>query len=361
VYWLGRKRLGHERAAVGFAAAYLIYPATQFNALTDSGPHAVSFAVPLILFAIWFLDNDRLVPFAAMALLAASTKEEIPLAVGCLGIWYAVTRGRRLAGAAIFALGLAGTLVDFLFVIPHFAPGGTAPFQHRYAAVGGTPGGIAHTLLTHPGTIAATVASSHNLHYLILLLLPFAGLWLLEPLVALGALPDLAVNLLSSKPEQTTLGFQYTAGIVPFVVAAAVLGAARGRSRAAPSRLAAYTVALTAAFAVAHTPLRSAFHELSAARSSSPLHEAKAHALSLVPAGVPVSATNQFGGYLSNRRFIYDFPHVGTARWAIVDVNDPSYSNKLAERQILARMEASPAWHVAYASRGVFVLERLHA
>jgi uncharacterized membrane protein len=37
VYWLARKRLGDERAAVGFAAGYLLYPATQFNALTNSG------------------------------------------------------------------------------------------------------------------------------------------------------------------------------------------------------------------------------------------------------------------------------------------------------------------------------------
>jgi uncharacterized membrane protein len=356
VYWLAHRRLGNERAALGFAAAYLLYPATQFNALTDSGPHAVSFAVPLILFAVWFLDNDRLVPFALTALLAASTKEEIPLAVGCLGIWYAVTHGRRLVGAAIFALGLAGTLIDFFVVIPHFAPPGAGPLQPRYAAVGGTPGGIAHTLVTHPGTIAAAVASGHNLHFLVLLLLPFCGLWLLEPLVALGALPDIAVDLLSSKPDQTTLGFQYTAGIVPFVVAAAVLGAARARP--APSRLAAYAVLLTGLFAVGHTPLRAAVRDLPAARGSSPLHRAKTHALSLIPAGVPVSATNQLGGYLSARRFIYVFPHLGRADWAIVDRNDPSYSPMHADLSKLAQLKKSSGWRVVYASHDVVVLRK---
>ena len=103
VYWLARKHLDSAGAAAGFAAVYLLYPATQYNALSYSGPHAVSFAVPLILFAVWFLDNDRLVPFAVTALLAAATKEEIGLAVGCLGIWYAVAHGRRLVGATIFA------------------------------------------------------------------------------------------------------------------------------------------------------------------------------------------------------------------------------------------------------------------
>ncbi len=281
-------------------------------------------------------------PFGITALLAATTKEEIPLAVGCLGIWYAVTHGRRLVGAAIFALGLTATLVDFLVVIPHFAPSGSDPFAQRYSAVGGTPGGIGHTLLTHPGALIAEATGSGKPHFLLLLLLPVAGLCLLEPLLLLGAVPDLAIDLLSSRPQQTMLGYQYTAGIVPFVVAAAVFGAARIKGRVAPSRLAAYVVVLTAAFAGTHTPLTTAYHQLPAARGSNPLREAKARALSLVPAGVPVSATNQFGGYLSNRRFISIFPRLGKAEWVIVDRNDPDYGIAGNSSAALQRLQTSP-------------------
>ena len=358
VYWLARKRLGDERAAACFAAAYLLYPATQFNALTNSGPHAVSFAVPLILFAIWFLDNDRLVPFGVAALLAASTKEEIPLAIGCLGIWYAVAHGRRLVGATIFALGLTATLVDFLVIIPHFAPAGSNPFADRYSAVGGTPGGIGHTFLTHPGTLIAEATGSGKPHFLILLLLPVAGLCLLEPLLLLGALPDLAIDLLSSRPQQTMLGYQYTAGIVPFVIAAAVFGAARIKGRVSPVRLATYALVLGAAFAGAHTPLTTAYDAIPAARGANPLREAKAHALSLVPPGVPVSATNRFGGYLSDRRFISIFPNLGKAEWAIVDSNDPDYGIAGNSWAALRRLKASPDWRVVYASHGLTVLQK---
>src|ERR1700756_4994197 len=70
VYWLARKHLGSERAAVHFALAYLLFPATQFNAFDpSSGFHAVSLAVPLILFAFWFLDGDRLVAVVILPLL----------------------------------------------------------------------------------------------------------------------------------------------------------------------------------------------------------------------------------------------------------------------------------------------------
>src|SRR5262249_35558746 len=68
VFWLARKHLSSSRAGAHFAFAYLLYPATQFNAFTvTSSFHAVSLAVPLVLYAIWFLDEDRLFAFSAFA------------------------------------------------------------------------------------------------------------------------------------------------------------------------------------------------------------------------------------------------------------------------------------------------------
>ena len=122
------------------------------------------------------------------------------------------------------------------------------------------------------------------------------------------------------------------------------------------TRLAAYAVAVTAFLAVGHTPLRQALHELPAARSSNPLHEAKSHALSLVPAGVPVSTTNEFGGYLSDRSLLYTFPHIGRARWAIVDSGDPAYSSY--DYRVIGRLRAKHGWRVVYAAQGVEVLRK---
>src|SRR5207244_2560814 len=54
VFWLARKHLGSERAGLGFALAYLLYPATQWLALNEF--HPVALACPLLLFAVWYLD-----------------------------------------------------------------------------------------------------------------------------------------------------------------------------------------------------------------------------------------------------------------------------------------------------------------
>jgi hypothetical protein len=264
-----------------------------------------------------------------------------------------VRRGHRLFGFSVFAVGLAVTLFNFLWVIPHFAPGGVDPFAARYTGVGGTPSGMAHKLFTDPGAFVHAIASGHKAAYLALLLLPFLGLWLLEPLLFLGAIPDLAINLLSSNGNQTTLQFQYTAGIVPFVVAASIFGAVRLKRR--PLELPLWILAGVAAVAL-YSPIylgASDVREL-----GSPLVAAKKHAVNFVPNGVPVAASNQLAGHLSARHFIYTFPYVGRARWLIADVNDGTYEDSAGYRRVIRKYERSKRWQTVLSSHGIFVLHK---
>jgi uncharacterized membrane protein len=355
VYWLARKHLRSERAAAHIAFAYLLYPATQFNALgVAESFHSVSIAIPLILFAIWYLDEERLARFAVFAILAATTKEEIAASVGCLGLWYAVRHKRWAIGLLIFGLGVAISLVNFLVVIPHFSPNGANPFAGRYDAIGGSPQGILRTAVTDPVALVQAVATWHKLLYLVLMLAPFLFLWLLEPLLFLGALPDFTINLLSAKPEQTTVFWQYTAGIVPFVIAASIVGAARLKRN--PNSISLAVLGAVASLALLSPIYRVALIDLAHVRASDPRHAAKAHALGLIPQGVPVSASTQLGGFLSERRYIYIFPTKRHAAWVIVDSRDPTYTDKVQYRRHIAAIEASPSWHVVYRSHDVQVL-----
>jgi uncharacterized membrane protein len=352
VYWLARKYLGSGRSAAAFAVCYLLYPATQFNAFTPIGIHAVSFAIPFVLFAIWFLDEDRLVLFSIFAILAATTKEEIGAAVGGLGIWYAIRRSRRRVGVAIFGAGCAVTCLNILVVIPRFA-GGASPFAARYEKVGGTPTGMAHVALTDPGAFVHQVATWHKLAYLLLLFGPFLGLWALEPLLLVGAVPDLAINLLSSKPEQSTVFYQYPAGIVPFVVAASVVGAARLRRH---RRRALMLVAAVMACVCVLSPLVYTLytaHDASGAQIA-----ATRRALALVPPNAPVSASQTLGAYVSARRSVSVFPYISRAQWVVVGPIAASFDNPHTFRAALARMKTSPHWKLVFDSHGITVFER---
>ena len=366
VYLLGRRHLGSEWAAAGFALAYLLHPATQWLVLDDF--HPVAFATPLLLWGFWFLDGGRLLPFAVVAAAACLTKEQIGLVVAAMGLWYALRPSGRRAGLAIAAAGTAVSLLAVAVVVPHYAPGGGSPFEGRYASVGGSPAGIVETALTDPGTIVGAATDGRDLSYLAGLLLPLLLLPLASPLTALTAAPELALNLLSDTRTQTSIHFHYTAGALPGLFTAAILGAARLRRRYAWSRRPdgrAVVVSTVAAGLLlgplplwSHVPFGS---DVAAREHLVGLHAAAAaRAVRLVPPNAAVSATNTLGAHLSERRRVFSFPVLGEASWVAVDRTRPSYRDEaVAPRKFaeaLSALRAGGRFEVVFDEDGVVVL-----
>ena len=368
VYLLGRKHLASDWTAAGFALAYLLHPATQWLALDDF--HVVALAAPLLLWGFWFLDEDRLLPFAAAAFAACLTKEEIGLVVAVMGLWYALRPGRRWVGAAIACGGVLVTVIAFAIVIPHYSISGASRFEGRYSAVGGSPTGILETAVTDPGAILSAVTQGRDGGYLAHLLLPLLALPLLAPLAALTAAPELVLNLLSDTRTQTSIHFHYTAGALPGLMVAAVLGAARLRRRYAwarrPEGRAIVVSTLVAGILLgpvpvwSHVPLGS---DLAAREHIVGRHaRAAERAVRVIPADDPVSATNNLGAHLSERRRVFSFPVLGEARWVAVDLRRPSYRDQLGRelqvRRAVAALRADGRFTVVFDEDGVLVFHR---
>jgi uncharacterized membrane protein len=355
VYWLGRKHLPSPTHAAWFAAAYLLYAPLQWLPMDDF--HPIALGVPLLLFALWYLDEDRLGAFAVFAVLASLTGEEMPALVGLLGIWYAVRRRRVRVGALILIAGLATSAVVFYVIIPAFSPG-AGVFAGRYEAFGGSPGGVATAFVHRPLDVLAALSSGRDLGYLLLLFVPWAGLFLLEPLLALGAAPMLVLNLLSSNPNQATASFHYTAPIVPFLVGASVLGAAR-LSRGAV-RHAGLVVLVLMTLGLVLSPGRLVVRYADDLGGSD--RAASLAALKLIPSGVPVTASNRLGGHLSARRRILAFPVLADAQWAVIDKKDGFVGDVYAPRRFaadVARLRHDPHWERVFERDGVLVLHRV--
>jgi uncharacterized membrane protein len=338
VHRLAQRRLRSERAGLAFALAYLLYPATQWLALNEL--HPVALATPLLLFAVDYLDQDRLAPFAGFALAAVACKEEIGLVVAGFGVWYALSRRRRGEGALIAAAGIAVSLLAVEVVVPHFH-GGASPFGSRYRHV-----------------TAGDLLSWSSARYLAELVLPLGALPLLAPVALVAALPELALNLLSSNHLQSSVRFHYTAGLIPPFFVAAILGAESLASRRLSFRRA--LVPAVVLLGVGSTL------SLGAARLRgvvpSAHDRAAAKALRIVPPGAAVSATNTLGAHLSARRRILSFPLLEDARWVALDTTRLSYLDRSTggerARRAYASLVRSGSWRVVYARSGIVLLRR---
>ncbi len=364
VFWLANKHLRSERAALGFALVYLLYPATQWLTLNEF--HPVALATPFLLFAFWYLDEDRLVPFAIFAVLAMTTKEEIGFVVAGMGIWYAIRRRTR-TGAIVAVAGVLVSALAIAVVIPHYNAGADSAFYGRYDAIGGSAGGIAKTAVTHPWRILEQAFQGRDVHYLFHLLLPLGFLFLLSPVVLIAALPELALNVLSATSTQTSIHFHYTAGAIAPLVAATVLGAALLARRFPAGKVAvlAVLVALLASWKIGAIPLWGAVpggedYQRNDWRVTAHDHIA-AQAVSLVPKEAVVSSTNVLGAHLSDRRRVLSLPKLADATWVVADETRSSYADRsapLPAAAALVRLRQSPDWRLVFSRDGVLVFHK---
>jgi uncharacterized membrane protein len=366
VFWLGRRHLSSDTAATLLAVAYLAYPWLAWTAL--DAMHPVTLAIPLLLYCVWFLDSDRLVPFVVCAALALACGELIGLAIAALGVWYALARGRRRAGFSIAGAGFLYTLVALFLVVPAFAEAGT-PYFGFYERVGGSAGGVLRTAVTDPTVILSELFAGNVFLFVLALAAPLAGLFVLSPLSAV-ALPTLAVYALADGSGPLDPRQHYLAAIVPFLLAGTVLGVSKLRPKDhAP---------VAAMIVVVSCGLWAMFGPWDGAPAASSLwyqsdisarHVAALdRAVALVPDEVPVSTSNRVGGHLAEREHLYMFPILRDAEWIVLDTHDLWLPDEklpvLAERTpehvagLARRMLRDPGWTLVLEEDGVYVFRR---
>lgn len=376
-FWLGRGWLGDDRLAVAAAAVYLLYPPLQWATVTEF--HPVTLAAPLLMFCIWAAEERRYLLLSVLAVLAALTKEEVGLALAMLGVWMVVRGAGRRYGAFLAAASLAWVAFAVLVVIPRYNAGEGSRFVDRYGSLGSDGGGVATTLVTRPWEAVEVAVTYDRMSYLVALLAPLLFLPLLAPLLAAGALPEVLINILADYFPQYSIEFQYVAVIVPFVVAASILGLARLRRRPGPeavARLVGHTRGVAAVW-VGAVALCGVYlgplpwwSSVPAVGSDQRIEQyrvddhsrAMARAVALIPGAVPVSAGNLLGAHLSERERVYTFPVIGDARWIVVDTHRPYLADRLLPRAHAARVEAlaaRPDIRRVFSEDGVMVFRRV--
>jgi uncharacterized membrane protein len=215
-FWLARLRLRNELAAVGIALLYLLYPALQQAENFDF--HAVTMTASLLLFTLYFMYTRRTVWLFVFAILSMACKEEIPLVIAVIGLWSMIFQQRWRTGLALVTLSIAW--LGLVLLVYHLAsPTGSPLLSSRYGDLGSGPVQILATVVKHPiSLIRNHLLEPAHKHYVLVLLAPAGYLPLLAPWVLIMAFPSIAINLLSSSPNQYSGNFHYSAEIVPVLI-----------------------------------------------------------------------------------------------------------------------------------------------
>jgi uncharacterized membrane protein len=196
---------------------------------------------------------------------------------------------------------------------------------------------------------------------------PLAFVSILAPLVLVAALPELAINVLSAVPTQTSIHFHYTAGLIAPLIAAAVLGARR-LGRPALVAAAAVVVALVANYRLGPFPawqhVPGGQHFQATAAHVTTHDRIAARALRLIPGNAIVAATNSLGGHLSARARFLSFPFLEDAMWIAADETQPGYGDRFAPMltaENLVWLRTDPEWKLVFEDDGVLVFRRVSA
>ncbi|MDX2229034.1 MAG: DUF2079 domain-containing protein [Leptolyngbyaceae cyanobacterium bins.349] len=216
---------GQTRAIV---IAYLLYPLIFNLNLFDFHPEVI--ALPLFLAAVLAARLKQLGWFIACVVVILGCRDALSLTVAAMGVWLWGFEQRRGYGAIALVAGLLWFVIATQVIIPYFQSAGVLGTSH-FAEFGDTIPEILVNLVLRPDLLLPKVVNGPNLGYLALLLLPLGwGLsWRhLTPLVA--AIPQLAINLISSSTALKDLVHQYSLPIVPFLVLSVIAALAAGRS-----------------------------------------------------------------------------------------------------------------------------------
>jgi len=396
VYGLATQVLRRRWAAAALAVAYLLYTPMQMLDLEGGETYntfrPITFAVPLLLAAFYYLVRGRLVLFSVLAVLTLTCKQEFGLILFMMGLYAAIFERRRAFGLAWAAVGLVWFGVS-LWVITPWVRGEQSHTLSYYSHIGGSMSEILRNLALHPlrwlhYAFVGDNPEVSKLELFQLLFLPVGFVCLLSPATLAMALPTFALCLLSYRYSSWMPWFHYHAPIVPFVFVATVyglrnLGRLVRRLGKASEASAQRVVAAASAFvllcslgtnvAYSKSPLAFRFYDPSSAAYYGSLYVVTPHARKIpevvakVPREAVVSASLFLATYFSHHKAVLPFPgglerdHWWPADYVVLDLRERWLFDQPEQREWFERLQAGSGYQRVPAPEGYAIFRRLEA
>lgn len=359
-WYLARQAGLTMRQAVVMAAVYLLYPLVFNVNLFDFHPDVI--ALPALLGTILAARLGHLVWFCLGIVLVLGCKAVLSLTVAAMGVWLLVFEKRRLCGAIALVSGIAWFLIATQGIIPFYGGWAASLGRHlpRYDYLGSSALEIAKNLLLKPGLILGQIFSLDTLEYLALLLAPVIWGLLphhLTPLV--GAIPTLAINILSDSPAQKNLVHHYSLPVLPFLLVAVISSLAGSRGWLRSGRVM-IMWSLVAFLALAKYGYFGSIY-----LNSLDTWQATREAIALVQTKGAVLTTAEIAPHLTHRRLVKFTdvnsppPNLAEFDYVLLNVRHPGWlSNQEFAASLAKQLENTQEFQLSYQRDDVYLFTK---
>lgn len=346
-----------------FSALYLLNPSLQRSIIYDF--HAVTLGTTFLLGAFYAILQKKYWIFLLFAFLAGISKEQIWAIIALMGGYIVLLQSKYKIG--LITIVVSSTLF-YLFIwviIPSFS--GSEHFALSYYAGGevGGPTSLIRQFLTSPDKTFGLLTDPARLDYLNALFAPLGYLTLAAPLLLIFAGPDLAINLLSSKPQLYQIYYQYTAAITPFLFIAAIFGAKWLLAKVKylnPSMVIIYLVIMGFISVYRYSPLPGAKSPNldMITRPMSNKSEVD-RLLQDIPSMYSVSTSNSLGSHLARRKFLYTMPFGwDSADYVIFMMNESNaYPSLNAHKEQMEVLRTNPKYMKYYDDGTIIAFKKI--
>jgi len=365
LYLIARQKTQDAVFSSLIAAAYLLFPALHGVNMFDF--HPLALVVPLLLWAMYFLETERWIAFSAMLALSFLTGEQVPLTGIGIGAYILLGKKRPRAGVVVICSSVLYYFIVARILIP---VAGGKPAYYQYSDVTAwAPGalGMLGTLLLNPFFAFQYMFQLKKVMFLLHMLGPVFFLPLLSGwgLLVLG--PSLVLALLAWYKDQFDTRFHYTAVNIAavFFLSAYAAGVVQERLPRVSSRR--LLRALAASSLIGCLTLSYLFDEygLLSKRAghswpkASSRTQAALRLFEVIPSDAAVSVGSNLGAHLSRRRKIYHFPIVNDAQYVIIDLTEKGWPlGSHQQEAIRSIVLESPDFGVMKYEEGIILAKR---
>jgi uncharacterized membrane protein len=302
-----KKRVGRNQAYC-LAVAFIFFWGVQNTTGYDFHPDV--FAVPLIAFAVYFIDLKNWWGASLSILTLLFVKEDLTLLVAAFGIYLGFHQKVRL-GLLFSLTGLFFFYLEVAVIIPHFNNVDGSYNHWIYRDFGGGPGESLKAVLQNPFLpFDVLFSNGTRVKTLLFLFTPFLFLPLFSRQMIL-IIPLIAAKLLAAGPNYWGLTYHYSATLCPLLVMAAADGLFYWRKKeflkkgffksllSAPT----YILMINLILVPILSPWRHVEH--AAFWTLSDEEKTGSEVFALIPAGATVATQSSIAPHLSERKDIY--------------------------------------------------------